>query len=290
MSSTTAAAEPSSVAVPISGASKATSSLSLPHASGPIMKSQESLSSHLSNGNSSDVDKNMVKSTTTTSIDQEQTQQQLQQDMDWEFWGKLLNDFDVTIRKSNKALIKKIQSGIPKAVRGTIWNYFSKFHPNSFLKYILHPDPDSNVSIGSNSNNGPGGGSGPGDNGQHGATSSERFMPPEAVRTGSLEDAYVELLKLSSPYEKMIMRDLSRTFPKHEFFKNPDGPGQENLFNVMKAYSLYDAEVGYCQGLSFIVGALLLNVRHHFFFRFYTHQLINMNRCQMNKRLPVYLT
>lgn len=26
------------------------------------------------------------------------------------------------------------------------------------------------------------------------------------------------------------------------------GVGQENLFNVVKAYSLYDEEVGYCQG------------------------------------------
>ena len=30
--------------------------------------------------------------------------------------------------------------------------------------------------------------------------------------------------------------------------------------NVVKAYSLYDEEVGYCQGLQFIVGPLLLNV------------------------------
>lgn len=32
------------------------------------------------------------------------------------------------------------------------------------------------------------------------------------------------------------------------------------LFALQKAYSLYDPEVGYCQGLSFIVGSLLLNV------------------------------
>jgi len=35
---------------------------------------------------------------------------------------------------------------------------------------------------------------------------------------------------------------------------------QENLFNVLKAYSLYDPEVGYCQGLAFIVAILLLNM------------------------------
>lgn len=30
------------------------------------------------------------------------------------------------------------------------------------------------------------------------------------------------------------------------------------LFNLLKAYSIYDSEVGYCQGLSFVVGPLLM--------------------------------
>ena len=36
--------------------------------------------------------------------------------------------------------------------------------------------------------------------------------------------------------------------------------GQESLFNVMKAYSIHDREVGYCQGSAFIVGLLLMEV------------------------------
>lgn len=51
-----------------------------------------------------------------------------------------------------------------------------------------------------------------------------------------------------------------RTFPHHEYFTDGQGIGQENLFNVLKAYSLYDPEVGYCQGLPFVVAILLLNV------------------------------
>ncbi|KAG0225699.1 GTPase-activating protein [Actinomortierella wolfii] len=79
-------------------------------------------------------------------------------------------------------------------------------------------------------------------------------------KDSQLEATYAELLKATSPHEKQIHRDLSRTFPKHEYFMDPDGPGQEALFNVVKAYSLYDTEVGYCQGLSFVVGPLLLNM------------------------------
>lgn len=74
-----------------------------------------------------------------------------------------------------------------------------------------------------------------------------------------LEDAYRNLLSRSSPFEKLITRDLSRTFPNHEYFQQ-GAKGQTDLFHVMKAYSLYDPEVGYCQGLTFVVGPLLLNM------------------------------
>ncbi len=55
-------------------------------------------------------------------------------------------------------------------------------------------------------------------------------------------------------------RDIARTYPEHDFFKKKDGVGQEALFNVMKAYSVHDREVGYCQGSAFIVGLLLMQV------------------------------
>jgi hypothetical protein len=75
-----------------------------------------------------------------------------------------------------------------------------------------------------------------------------------------LESQYRDLLRRDSPYDKMIQRDLARTFPDHQFFKDPEGQGQTGLYNVVKAYSIYDEQVGYCQGIAFIVGALLLNV------------------------------
>uniref|UniRef100_A0A8C4XUT9 Ecotropic viral integration site 5 n=1 Tax=Falco tinnunculus TaxID=100819 RepID=A0A8C4XUT9_FALTI len=73
-----------------------------------------------------------------------------------------------------------------------------------------------------------------------------------------IKDQYSELLKMTSPCEKLIRRDIARTYPEHDFFKEKDSLGQEVLFNVMKAYSLVDREVGYCQGSAFIVGLLLM--------------------------------
>jgi len=41
-------------------------------------------------------------------------------------------------------------------------------------------------------------------------------------------------MKITSPCEKVIRRDISRTYPEHEFFKEKNGLGQESLFNVIK--------------------------------------------------------
>lgn len=71
---------------------------------------------------------------------------------------------------------------------------------------------------------------------------------------------YSELMKTQSACEKVIRRDIARTYPEHDFFKKKDGVGQESLFNVMKAYSVHDREVGYCQGSAFIVGLLLMQM------------------------------
>ncbi|XP_053210437.1 ecotropic viral integration site 5 ortholog-like [Panonychus citri] len=76
----------------------------------------------------------------------------------------------------------------------------------------------------------------------------------------AIREKYFEYLKQDSPCEKIIRRDIARTYPEHEFFKEQDGPGQEGLFNVMKAYSIHDSEVGYCQGSAFLVGVLLLHM------------------------------
>lgn len=98
---------------------------------------------------------------------------------------------------------------------------------------------------------------------QHGIPPSIRGMVWQLLANSKdavIHDKYIELLKAPSSYDKMIQRDLARTFPGHKFFKDRDGVGQEGLYNVVRAYSVLDQEVGYCQGLAFIVGPLLLNV------------------------------
>ncbi|KAJ8775174.1 hypothetical protein K2173_020178 [Erythroxylum novogranatense] len=62
----------------------------------------------------------------------------------------------------------------------------------------------------------------------------------------------------TSPSEPDIIRDISRTFHSHVFFQQREGSGQRSLYNVLKAYSVYDRDIGYVQGMGFLAGLLLL--------------------------------
>uniref|UniRef100_A0A8C5P2R9 TBC1 domain family member 4 n=1 Tax=Jaculus jaculus TaxID=51337 RepID=A0A8C5P2R9_JACJA len=74
------------------------------------------------------------------------------------------------------------------------------------------------------------------------------------------DTCYKELLKQLTAQQHAILVDLGRTFPTHPYFSVQLGAGQLSLFNLLKAYSLLDKEVGYCQGISFVAGVLLLHM------------------------------
>ncbi|KAK3867460.1 hypothetical protein Pcinc_027094 [Petrolisthes cinctipes] len=72
--------------------------------------------------------------------------------------------------------------------------------------------------------------------------------------------SYETMIKELTSQHHAILIDLGRTFPTHPYFMQTLGPGQLALFNLLKAYSLLDKDVGYCQGLSFVGATLLLHV------------------------------
>lgn len=70
---------------------------------------------------------------------------------------------------------------------------------------------------------------------------------------------YARLLAVSNEAVDMeIMRDLNRTFPNHVLFSQRQGPGQRCLFHVLRAFSAWDARVGYVQGMGFVAAVLLM--------------------------------
>lgn len=80
------------------------------------------------------------------------------------------------------------------------------------------------------------------------------------ARDRDLEDAYEKLVYEKSPYEGIINKDVGRSFPGVELFRDADGEGQKMLGRVLKCFSLHDKDIGYCQGLGFLVGPLLMNM------------------------------
>ncbi|XP_028601263.2 USP6 N-terminal-like protein isoform X1 [Podarcis muralis] len=62
----------------------------------------------------------------------------------------------------------------------------------------------------------------------------------------------------TSPDIRQIDLDVNRTYRDHIMFRDRYGVKQQALFHVLAAYSVYNTEVGYCQGMSHITALLLM--------------------------------
>ncbi|XP_034424823.1 USP6 N-terminal-like protein isoform X2 [Hippoglossus hippoglossus] len=67
-----------------------------------------------------------------------------------------------------------------------------------------------------------------------------------------------EQARLYSAEIKQIDLDINRTFRNHIMFMDRFGVKQQSLFHVLSAYSVYNTEVSYCQGMSQIAALLLM--------------------------------
>ncbi|XP_041972027.1 TBC1 domain family member whacked [Aricia agestis] len=75
-------------------------------------------------------------------------------------------------------------------------------------------------------------------------------------------DEYEELLKAPGDPKCMedIRKDLHRQFPYHEMFIREEGLGQQELFCVLKAYSVLNPKVGYFQAQAPVAAFLLMHM------------------------------
>lgn len=74
-------------------------------------------------------------------------------------------------------------------------------------------------------------------------------------------DVYSNLLLHASEHASQIKKDIHRTFPRHILFRDAEGTGQQALFNVLKNFAVHDTVTGYCQGMGFVAGVLLMCTR-----------------------------
>ncbi|TRY83943.1 hypothetical protein DNTS_014672 [Danionella cerebrum] len=58
----------------------------------------------------------------------------------------------------------------------------------------------------------------------------------------------------------IIKRDTDRQFPFHEMFQSSEGHGQKDLLEVLRAYTQYRPDEGYCQAQGPVAAVLLMNM------------------------------
>ena len=58
----------------------------------------------------------------------------------------------------------------------------------------------------------------------------------------------------------MIDRDIPRCYPDHSQFSDATGQGQRDLGDILKAYSHYNTQLEYCQGMGRLAGCMLMHM------------------------------
>lgn len=72
---------------------------------------------------------------------------------------------------------------------------------------------------------------------------------------------YKRMLQLAREWSteaRQIDSDVNRQFREHLYYRERYSLKQQSLFNVLTAYSMYNMELGYCQGMAGVAGILLM--------------------------------
>ncbi|GFS69020.1 USP6 N-terminal-like protein [Nephila pilipes] len=83
-------------------------------------------------------------------------------------------------------------------------------------------------------------------------------IPQIKIEQEGKYEEMVQQARLHSTDIKQIDLDINRTFRNNIMFRERFNPKQQSLFQVLSAYSIYNTEIGYCQGMSQIAGLLLM--------------------------------
>lgn len=91
-------------------------------------------------------------------------------------------------------------------------------------------------------------------------TPSQSSLPPDPPYLPSSHQQELAAAPGDPQWMETIGRDLHRQFPLHEMFVSPQGHGQQGLLQVLKAYTLYRPEQGYCQAQGPVAAVLLMHL------------------------------
>lgn len=212
--------------------------------------------------------------------------------IDWDFWQSVVNEGPQVVAKtSHEELALAIASGIPQTIRGVIWQVLANsknedlesVYKDLLIKgsdkeakdaapHIQLPNGTTNgsskekESIASSGSSIHSDHSTPATSANIGVISPSLSHETDPVNAAKLQAKLTserqakakEDAAALSKLEKMIKRDMgSRT----SYAKYAIAAGfQDGLFNVCKAYALFDEAVGYPQGMNFIIMPLLFTM------------------------------
>ncbi|RWS18425.1 USP6 N-terminal-like protein, partial [Leptotrombidium deliense] len=95
---------------------------------------------------------------------------------------------------------------------------------------------------------------------------------------------YFEIMKFGILHSKFIVqidKDVNRCFRNNVMFKQKYSIKQRELFRVLTAYSVYNSDLGYCQGMSELVALLLMFMTEENAF-WCLHQLMSCDKYSMH--------
>lgn len=174
--------------------------------------------------------------------------------IDWDLWQSIVDSPAEALAATPSEINAAIQNGIPQTIRGTVWQALAQsknLELEVVYREVLMLPPTATA--------------------EEAQSIFGSFRPPITSRTsfktgspngsspriGSPKNSAVAagMKKTIAQLEKVIKRDLGErtSFGKYKV-------DQKALLNICKAYALFDPEVGYTQGMTFIATVLLLNV------------------------------
>ncbi|XP_075251313.1 TBC1 domain family member 1-like isoform X3 [Convolutriloba macropyga] len=179
-----------------------------------------------------------------------------------EVWQDLLNNQSIDT-VGYDYVFAAVKSGIPKLVRGDAWKFLRLFNMRRLREaHGCRKTPDGRT-VDTNCNL---------------VEDNDGIVTPLA--TLEYQYDYESLIRKKSKHQNDIFLDLDRTFPTHPFFAEKYGIGQLALYNILRAYSIIDDDVGYCQGMSFVASVLLMHLTEEESFEMlrYLMQALNLRR------------
>lgn len=135
-------------------------------------------------------------------------------------WIKMLKSWDFVLEERKEKLHRRVRKGIPDSIRGIAW-------PRILQQFAYTDEIIQNHQ-------------------------THRELYRHVSTSGALADS-----RLPAQTIDEIERDVDRTFPNHIMFRSTGGSAQASLRRVLRWYAGVDPEVGYCQGMGFLVGLFL---------------------------------